>query len=308
MSKVAALRRVVFSRRTLAYVSGGTLVAAGGGYWYLNSGPAYPPSTKETRRPPPLWTPPSRQHMLDALKASDVKDGDAYPQEFDLLIVGGGATGAGVAVDAASRGLKVALVERDDFSSGEFIAFIYSVGIPSFGAFEALCSHSWFYGPAHAAKARSHGYYEPPQTYSDPASCFSVGLICTLRHRRQLIRSNLHAYALCSSRYCRVLLEPASAAVVLTPRPPRNILKVNEASSWRRSLFAEGDHGIRLRAVQARERGFARASNFPRDRSLPVPHATDYVADLQVRSHVRMNVPSLNFWQILAGTLLLGRV
>jgi len=35
------------------------------------------------------------------------------------LIVGGGATGAGVAVDAASRGLKVALVERDDFAAGE---------------------------------------------------------------------------------------------------------------------------------------------------------------------------------------------
>lgn len=39
-------------------------------------------------------------------------------EEFDLLIVGGGATGAGVAVDAASRGLRVALVERSDFSSG----------------------------------------------------------------------------------------------------------------------------------------------------------------------------------------------
>jgi glycerol-3-phosphate dehydrogenase len=32
--------------------------------------------------------------------------------------VGGGATGAGAALDAASRGLKVACVERDDFSSG----------------------------------------------------------------------------------------------------------------------------------------------------------------------------------------------
>lgn len=37
---------------------------------------------------------------------------------FDLLVVGGGATGLGVAVDAASRGLKVALVERDDFAKG----------------------------------------------------------------------------------------------------------------------------------------------------------------------------------------------
>ncbi|KAK5138246.1 hypothetical protein LTR08_003307 [Meristemomyces frigidus] len=38
--------------------------------------------------------------------------------EYDLLIIGGGATGAGVALDAASRGLKVACVERDDFASG----------------------------------------------------------------------------------------------------------------------------------------------------------------------------------------------
>jgi glycerol-3-phosphate dehydrogenase len=37
---------------------------------------------------------------------------------FDVLVVGGGITGAGVALDAASRGLSVALVERDDFASG----------------------------------------------------------------------------------------------------------------------------------------------------------------------------------------------
>lgn len=41
--------------------------------------------------------------------------------EFDLLIVGGGATGAGIALDAAARGLRVGLVERDDFSSGKFV-------------------------------------------------------------------------------------------------------------------------------------------------------------------------------------------
>ncbi len=37
---------------------------------------------------------------------------------FDVLVVGGGITGAGVALDAASRGLSVALVERDDFAAG----------------------------------------------------------------------------------------------------------------------------------------------------------------------------------------------
>ncbi|KAL0961472.1 hypothetical protein HGRIS_006416 [Hohenbuehelia grisea] len=112
--------RALFSRRTLAVVSGSTLLAAGGGYWYLNSGPAYPLSTKETRRPPPPWTPPSREQMLKKLQATVPGKGRSQPEEeeFDLLIVGGGATGAGCAVDAASRGLKVALVERDDFSAG----------------------------------------------------------------------------------------------------------------------------------------------------------------------------------------------
>ena len=38
--------------------------------------------------------------------------------EVDVLVVGGGVTGAGVALDAVSRGLTVALVERDDFASG----------------------------------------------------------------------------------------------------------------------------------------------------------------------------------------------
>jgi glycerol-3-phosphate dehydrogenase len=37
---------------------------------------------------------------------------------FDVLVIGGGITGAGVALDAASRGLRTALVERHDFASG----------------------------------------------------------------------------------------------------------------------------------------------------------------------------------------------
>ncbi|MGW1681837.1 FAD-dependent oxidoreductase [Saccharopolyspora sp. NPDC002376] len=38
--------------------------------------------------------------------------------EFDVLVIGGGITGAYTALDAVSRGLSVALVERDDFASG----------------------------------------------------------------------------------------------------------------------------------------------------------------------------------------------
>ncbi len=50
----------------------------------------------------------SRQDAIDALRAN----------EFDLVVVGGGITGAGVALDAAARGYSVALVERADYASG----------------------------------------------------------------------------------------------------------------------------------------------------------------------------------------------
>ena len=49
-----------------------------------------------------------RQHNLDRLSN----------EQFDVLVVGGGITGVGVALDAASRGLRTALVEREDFASG----------------------------------------------------------------------------------------------------------------------------------------------------------------------------------------------
>ena len=39
-------------------------------------------------------------------------------EEFDVLVIGGGITGVGVALDAAARGLHVGLVERRDFASG----------------------------------------------------------------------------------------------------------------------------------------------------------------------------------------------
>jgi len=51
----------------------------------------------------------NRSGLLERLKSG---------REFDLLVIGGGATGCGVAVDAATRGLDVALVDRADFAQG----------------------------------------------------------------------------------------------------------------------------------------------------------------------------------------------
>src|SRR2546422_216643 len=56
---------------------------------------------------PPL-SPEAREAMLARLPA----------ERLDLLVVGGGITGAGIARDAALRGLAVALVERNDFAAG----------------------------------------------------------------------------------------------------------------------------------------------------------------------------------------------
>ncbi len=55
--------------------------------------------------PPPPF---ARQQSLERLAAD----------RFDMLVVGGGITGCGVALDAAARGLRVALVEAEDFASG----------------------------------------------------------------------------------------------------------------------------------------------------------------------------------------------
>ncbi len=50
----------------------------------------------------------SRNLIIDKLRT----------QHFDILIIGGGLTGAGIALDSASRGLKTALVEKHDFAFG----------------------------------------------------------------------------------------------------------------------------------------------------------------------------------------------
>lgn len=55
--------------------------------------------------------------MQSALLRSQILD-RLRNEHWDLVIVGGGITGAGIALDAASRGLKTALVEKKDFASG----------------------------------------------------------------------------------------------------------------------------------------------------------------------------------------------
>lgn len=60
--------------------------------------------------PEKRWTVPSRQAQLERLKNQRAP--------FDVLVIGGGATGAGATLEAARRGLDVACVEAGDFASG----------------------------------------------------------------------------------------------------------------------------------------------------------------------------------------------
>lgn len=133
--------------KPLAYAAGAGL--AGSAALYTVVRPRDIPGTEAAAVPPPtygeggVFNPPkfpsviSRDEQIAKLKASGgvvaqvaektkrFLTGSTAPpeqkpeqEEYDLLIIGGGATGAGIALDAVTRGLKVAMVERDDFSSG----------------------------------------------------------------------------------------------------------------------------------------------------------------------------------------------
>lgn len=114
-----------FSRRLvkpLLYTS--AAAAAGAGVLYISYRPRNIPGLEAPAVPPPGYRegkliPPSfpviksRLEQIEELKRHSSNDND-----YDLLVIGGGATGSGIALDAATRGLKVAIVERDDFSAG----------------------------------------------------------------------------------------------------------------------------------------------------------------------------------------------
>src|SRR6185312_10260790 len=63
---------------------------------------------------PGVLDPDSRTAALDCLRRSGTDPG----AELDLLIIGGGVVGAGAALDAATRGLKVGIVEARDWAAG----------------------------------------------------------------------------------------------------------------------------------------------------------------------------------------------
>lgn len=114
------------SRAIRRFIVPGVLVAGGGTLIYSYR-PRNIPGSSSAAVPPPTYGPdgsftmprfPTVKSRLEQLSDLRRSTGTNAEAEYDMLVIGGGATGAGVALDAATRGLRVALVERDDFSSG----------------------------------------------------------------------------------------------------------------------------------------------------------------------------------------------
>ncbi len=89
-------------------------LSAVGGFAIAGTDLIYTPA--QAREAPPITTPtelPSRQDQLRRLSQAS-----SPSSPNDLLIIGGGATGTGIALDAVTRGLKTAMFEAEDFAAG----------------------------------------------------------------------------------------------------------------------------------------------------------------------------------------------
>ncbi|KAK9808809.1 hypothetical protein WJX72_004100 [[Myrmecia] bisecta] len=100
----------LLAKGTLLAVAGAGAGTAG---WYLGNSVALAKDSSVSLSPIALLEQvPSRATQL-----KDLSNGTSF-NPYDLLIIGGGATGTGCAVDAATRGLRTALVEKEDFAAG----------------------------------------------------------------------------------------------------------------------------------------------------------------------------------------------
>ena len=139
--------------KPLLYTS--AAAAIGAGVLYISYRPRNIPGSEPAAVPPPSYSAgklippnfprvkPRHEQILDLKRSSGAVDSSVFDsvskkssrelvgsgspttvddessaEVYDLLVIGGGATGSGIALDATTRGLKVAVIERDDFASG----------------------------------------------------------------------------------------------------------------------------------------------------------------------------------------------
>lgn len=113
---------------------------------------------------------PSRQAQIEALKS----------KKFDVLVVGGGATGSGAALDATTRGLSTALIERGDFGNET-----------SSRSTKLIWAGIRYIATAFSSLLRFKNLAHPVQALSDFYSEFSM-VQSAHNERRLLIENNPH--------------------------------------------------------------------------------------------------------------------
>lgn len=223
--------------RPLLYTAGAG--AVGGTFLYVAYRPRDIPGLEPAQVPPPTYGEggnfrlpnfpriPTRDEQIAALKRSggtitaagqDLKstitawlmrvNGNREAKEtgqeapYDLLVIGAGATGSGIALDAATRGLKVAVVERDDFSSGTsskstklvhggvrylekaFLELDYNQSVSSSGALQSIQILTFFQIQA------SQGGFERAKILSRHGTTF-VFMVAYYDSHQQLVASTL---------------------------------------------------------------------------------------------------------------------
>lgn len=103
------MSRLLKSTFVKVAAASGAVVGAGVVYLDFVKPPVAPIQNSYKPLVKQLEAPPSRAELLEKVKNTS---------KFDLVVVGGGAVGAGTALDAASRGLNVCLLEKTDFAAG----------------------------------------------------------------------------------------------------------------------------------------------------------------------------------------------
>ncbi|KAG2241435.1 hypothetical protein Bca52824_096582 [Brassica carinata] len=112
MSPASSLRRLAVGAAVIAAASGGGAVYLSPSVASSDRGGGPVLDSLRRRIGDPNASVPSRSAQESVLIGASASN------PLDVLVIGGGATGSGVALDAATRGLRVGLVEREDFSSG----------------------------------------------------------------------------------------------------------------------------------------------------------------------------------------------
>ena len=182
MNSSSALKKALLVSRKNQYIVVAAVTCVGGSWLFsvvdnedYDSTLGLPVTSMEAAEPSPKVIPkvdpkplPTRAEQIAKLKSG---------QTFDVLVVGGGATGSGAALDAQTRGLATALIERGDFGNET-----------SARSTKLIWAGIRYLATSFSALLRFHNLTRPIEALKDFKSEFSMVYGCH-KERRLLLES-----------------------------------------------------------------------------------------------------------------------